>query len=400
MILDIRYWKLVNLEIRKLKKFLSFAISQFLFVVLFGILWSNHVQAAILYTSTANQVVFDQATFITEWYLDTQDDEINSVALNLTFTPETLEVLNVTPADTGIDLWIKNPEEDNERGTISLIGGISSGVKDAKVPLFRAVIKPKQVGKGKISMDTSSAVLKNDGLGTPATLVFNEISFNINPADARPALVGSPTHPQQDEWSKNNKVIIQVMPKPGEQYSYSFSSNIEMIPGDLPSDVANSLTFDNLADGIYYFKLNSKAAAGNWQEAAVYRVMIDSTPPQPINAAVASDPSVFDGKPFVSFTGKDQTSGISHYEVRFGVGPWQKTNDTVLRVPGLVLGNKVEIKIVDQAGNEEVTKVALPKAQSTPFSNWFFSIIIIVVLLLTALAVFWCKKLITKYRIK
>lgn len=361
----------------------------------------HQASAALLYTQAANQVVYVGDTFVVEWYLDTQDQVVNSMSLNLTYSADKLDVVEVTPGNSSIDLWVKTPEVDQSAGTIKMIGGISSGIKDAHLAIFRAVFKPKETGDAKISIAKDSELLLADGQGTPTHLVFNEVNFRINPAEAKPAGISSQTHPEQDSWSKDRNVQIKVQTKPGEEYSYSFSSNIELYPDENADDVSQNLNFNDLPDGIYYFKLNSRTGKGNWTEAGVYRIKIDGTPPQDFTPQIGKDPSVFDGRAFVTFNTTDNVSGISHYEVKSGLfGTWQRVDQGYYKLPGLVLGDTIEVKVVDEAGNERITKVQVDKNMlNSVFSRPIFWVIMI----LSLIAVIWIIRhyfrLLKKYKV-
>jgi hypothetical protein len=359
------------------------------------------VQAAMLYTGSANQVVYMGDSFVVEWYLDTQGKEINSLDFTVTFSPEKLEVLDASSGNSFVDLWVKAPTFDNSAGTIRLTGGISGGVSDEKLNVFRATLKAKEIGSAKISVSKGSDVLLSDGLGTSAGLIFNEVNFNINPQESKPAKISSATHPDQDIWYKDNMVIMTLAAKQNEEYSYSFSSNLEIFPDDNADDVSGPLEFSGLPDGIYYLKLNSKLGPSNWQEAGIYRVKIDSTPPREFNPAISQAPGVFDGKPFVSFNTTDSGSGISHYEVKSNFfSGWEKTENSYFPLSGLVLGDKIEVKVVDEAGNERISQIKVDKMVSNSvFSNLVFWVIIALSCALLACLVWYYFKLLKKYKV-
>lgn len=358
-------------------------------------------EAALLYTGAANQVVYAGETFVVEWYLDTQDKEVNSMSLVLTYAKEKLEVVDVSAGNSALDLWVKAPEFNNDQGMIKLIGGVSAGLKNNKISLFRATFRPLETGDAKLSLGSESEVLLADGRGTSAGIIFNEVNFRINPAEAKPAQISSATHPNPDSWYKGGGVEINIQPKPGEQYSYTFSSNLEIFPDPNPDDVSRSLNFKNVEDGIYYFKLNSRQGPSEWQEAGVFRVKIDSTPPREFTPSIGQDPAVFDGQAFVSFTASDSVSGVSHYEVKSSIfSGWQKTDNTYYKLPGLVLGDTIEVKVVDAAGNERITTIQVDKSVvNSVFSNPIFWVIIIISLLLLLFLVKQYLKLLKKYKI-
>ncbi|HYE22240.1 MAG TPA: hypothetical protein VD998_01475 [Verrucomicrobiae bacterium] len=357
-------------------------MKKIILTILISLLFTaNQASAVSLYVGAANQVAYQDQTFLVEWYLDTQDEEINTVYLKLKFSKNALEVVDTSVGGSALNLWIKLPEVSNDLGTIELTGGISGGIKSDKVPIFTTTFKPKQTGSALITMDESSTILLSDGEGTSTSLLFNQLKFTVQPADAAPYKITSPTHPSETDWYKSETVEISFDPKANETYSFSFSSNAEVIPDDKPDDVkSGKLKFENITDGIYYFKLSSKTSSGPWQESGVFRVQIDRTPPENFKPEVASDPAIFNGKPFISFTAVDQVSGVDHYEIRFGsLGRWNRTDSSVVQIPGIILGDVVEIKVVDAAGNEQIQRVSIDElSQNSLFRSWIIWAIMLI----------------------
>jgi hypothetical protein len=251
-------------------------------------------------------------------------------------------------------------------------------------------------------MDEQSTVLLADGEGTSTKLLFSQLSFSIHPSDSRPAGISSPSHSVESNWYRDNKVVIKVNTKPEEVYSYSMSSNLEMIPDDTADNVGDELVFEDLPDGVYYFKLNSKLATSNWQEAGVFRVQIDSTPPEGFNPTIGSNGAVFDGDPFLSFAATDNVSGVVGYEIKIGqFGKWQKIDQSFVRLPGLVLGDIVEVRVVDAAGNEQVRSITVSEyGGKSLFKGGFLWSIIIGALVVLYLILRLYKKLISRYKIQ
>lgn len=362
---------------------------------------SPSANAALLYTGAANQVVYDGESFVVEWYMDAQGKDINSMSLVLTYDKEKLEVLETSAGNSALDLWVKPPAVNKEEGAIKLIGGVSGGLHDNKIPIFRATFKPLQTGEARLSLGTDSQVLLADGRGTSAGVVFNEVNFRINPKEAKPAQIGSATHPNPDAWYKENNVTVTVQTKPGEEYSYTFSSNLDIFPDPNPDDVSKPIDFKDLDDGIYYFKLISRLGPSEWQEAGVFRVKVDATPPREFTPTIAKDPAIFDGQPFVAFNTSDSVSGILYYEIKSSFfSGWQKTDDTFYKLPGLVLGETIEVKVVDAAGNERITAVQVDKDMvNSVFYNPFFWVIIILSLSAAAFLIWQYARLLKKYKL-
>jgi hypothetical protein len=360
-------------------------------IIVLGVLFfgSHKANGAVLYSQAANQDVYEGQTFVVDWYLDTENQSINAINLGLNFSKDNLEVVEAGSGNSLINLWIQNPAFDNQKGSISLTGGVTNGIKSDKVPVFRTVFRAKQTGSAFINLDPSSQILLNDGTGASLLLKFKNEAFNIYPKDFIPVPISSMTHPNSDSWYSSHDVRIKFELKAGQDYSYSFSSNVEIIPDNVKQNVPAEISYTNMPDGIYYFKLNSKKADGNWTEAGVFRVQIDSTPPEPFNPEIGSDSGIFEGKKFVSFSTVDKTSGISHYKVKFGRFDSAKIAETqYFQIPKFFIGDQITIEAVDNAGNIRIASIAYKSISIW----WLYGIGLIVLTLLGWLIWFVAQK--------
>lgn len=105
----------------------------------------------------------------------------------------------------------------------------------------------------------------------------------------------------------------------------------------------------------------------------MFRLQIDATPPEEFEPLVSSDPAVYDGQPFLSFSTVDKTSGILHYQIKFGsLGGFHETQSPQ-KISKPLVGDYVTVTAVDQAGN--VREVTIPyKAR---FPSWLFIVLVI-----------------------
>jgi hypothetical protein len=367
----------------------KFTISNLQFlIILFALFVSTKAHAAILFSQAANQDTYEGQTFVVDWYLDTENQSVNVLDLGLKFSPQTLEVVETSAGNSLLNLWVKNPVADNQNGTIKLTGGITSGIKDSKVPIFHTVFRAKTAGAAFINLDPASQILLNDGRGTTTQLKFKNETFNIYPKDFIPVKISSTTHPDSNSWYTNHDVSINFETKQEYQYSYSFSSNIELVPDNQPMAVPAEISYPNRPDGIYYFKLNSKKGTDNWTEAGVYRVQIDSTPPEEFAPEIGTDSSMFDAKQFVSFSTVDKTSGISHYKVKFGVLQTKDFASSPYVLPKFVIGKTIEVIAYDNAGNTRLEKINYENG----IPLWEFILELLILLVLVTVVVKFYKR--------
>ncbi len=114
----------------------------------------------------------------------------------------------------------------------------------------------------------------------------------------------------------------------------------------------------------------------------------DTTPPEKFKIELGQDPSVYDGKYFISFFTTDKESGIERYEIVEGDRPSVRSGNTyVLQDQGL--SSLITIRAIDNAGNERV-ETFNPKSTGIP---WIKIVIVVILILLTfGLVRFFRKK--------
>ncbi len=82
-------------------------------------------------------------------------------------------------------------------------------------------------------------------------------------------------------------------------------------------------------------------------------VKSDNTPPEPFEINIGQDPSLYDGKKFISFFAVDAESGISHYEVKEGDRTAVRSGTTYV-LQDQELKSKITVAAYDKAGNSRV----------------------------------------------
>lgn len=108
----------------------------------------------------------------------------------------------------------------------------------------------------------------------------------------------------------------------------------------------------------------------------------DITPPIFNSIEVGQDPSVYDGKYFISFQAVDDISGIARYEVKEGEITTNVVNNDIYVFKDQTRMTSVIITVYDQAGNSKTMKV--PKRYSLVLNIMFifFGLIILIFVLI------------------
>ena len=365
---------------KKLIIIFLFSIFYFLF---FDVAW-----AATLYLLPQYQSVYQNDSFLVELRLDSENEEINTAEINFKIPSNSLEVLDFNKGGSIFNFWAVEPESKED--SISFTGGIPGGFKGDGL-ILKINFLAKDVGKAEILFQEDSKVLLNDGKGTPAKLSFLEGNYEIVRKPEGLPLISSPTHPDQNKWCKGNTLHLHWDLIDGAEYSFILSQDSLAEPDEIPDKPEGELIwmgdmeYPNLEDGIYYFSLKQKLPGKNWSKKITFRVMIDATPPEEFKPEIGQDPSIFEGKYFLSFATTDKTSGIDYYEVKEapkeilrlptgqGKRDWKRAESPYL-LEDQYLKSKISVKAVDKAGNERISEIIPP---AKPFPFWIIPVIIV-----------------------
>jgi hypothetical protein len=234
--------------------------------ILFCLLIPLGVKGAILYLEPSSGEYQPGDTFLVEVKIDTEEECINTVEANLSFSQDILKAVDFSQGDSILTLWVKSPEINQEKGEISFSGGIPGGYC-GRIPgdpgasnllgkiVFRIPgMMVRELGENiaEIKFLDTSQILLNDGLGTKAKLTSQEASFEIL----------SKLEPSKDEWKE------------------------ELGKDDIPPEL--------------------------------FEIEINQTP------------TIFEGKYFITFSTTDKQTGIDYYEVKEGDRDWQEVESPYL----------------------------------------------------------------------
>lgn len=116
-------------------------------------------------------------------------------------------------------------------------------------------------------------------------------------------------------------------------------------------------------------------------------ILTDKTPPMPFDIAIGQDPSLYEGKHFLTFFTEDAESGIDRYEVREGRLPAVRSGNTYV-LQDQSMTHKVEVRAIDLAGNARVQVINL-RPVASPFTR---AIVLLIVAAMTAAFLKFYKK--------
>ncbi|MDD4875274.1 MAG: hypothetical protein WC322_00815 [Candidatus Paceibacterota bacterium] len=369
--------------------------------------------AAELYFEPQNRTIQQCENFTVEVWLDTQGENINAVEASLLFSQGKIELADISQGGSLLDLWLVEPSFSNQTGEINFSGGIPNGFQGKGKILslaFSPVPAEADIITAQIIFQNGSKVLLNDGYGTEASLTFKTADFVITAAAKDLPVIISQTHPNQSFWYADKKPLFSWEAAQGADYSYQLIGSDKKIVASgekiktKEENIALDFDLSGESDGVFYFSLRQKLPGQEWsQEAAHFRIMADTVPPEDFFPQIGKDEFISEGKYFVSFAAKDKTSGVDYYEVSeiddWGIFDfininkknlvWRKASSPYL-LADQSLKSKILIKAVDKAGNERIAKVVPPN--KTVY--WQAGVLLLIlVILVGAIVVFKKKKI-------
>lgn len=115
--------------------------------------------------------------FLTQVFLNTEEESLNAIEGNITFPTDLLEVREIRDGNSSVNFWIEKPHT-LQSGIIAFSGITPGGLLDAKEFILSVIFRAKKEGSGAIEIRDMRALL-NDGKGTEAKTKILNLEFRI-----------------------------------------------------------------------------------------------------------------------------------------------------------------------------------------------------------------------------
>lgn len=344
---------------RKLKYIFACGLTAFLAFSLVPILPAQAASATLSITPNTGTFVVD-STFDISIYLDTQQQAVNTIELNIKFPADKLQLVSSSTGKSIIGIWTSLPKFNNQNGTVYLVGGIPGGITVSRGLIASFTFRVRAVGSAIVKFE-NSRVLLNDGFGTEiVTQNYNSLFDLTLPPPAGPIVI-SDTHPDQTRWYKDRSLSLKWGDEGGDQgFSYMLNSNPIDTPDTISEGSKHAVVYPNLGDGRHYFHIRA-LRDGVWGGTTHFAVSIDATPPAEFKIDIVPSARTTKKQPVIQFSTSDAASGFDHFELKIiALNKLDgKTDDSLFieaqspYVPGdLELGDyDVIVRGFDKAGN-------------------------------------------------
>lgn len=362
----------------------NFLLFSFIFLFFSFVFFSN-VEAA----STARLYFLPKSgefeigkVFQVRFAVDTGGTAINLVEANISFS-ENLEVTSFSKEGTIISLWFNEPKFSNTERTISFVGGIPNPGFSGIGRLLIINLKTKKAGSAWLKV-SSAQVLANDGFGTNILKESDSANFTLFESKlpkltSQKIEIFSPTHPNPTKWYKERDIILSWAWQPNiVGYSYLLDRESTTIPDDIIDDLATSVAYSNVAEGIWYFHLKAKTGTG-WSDTSHFRIRIDSTPPSVLKVYSEQGEITFNSSPTLRFETKDELSGIDYFAIKINENDFIKVKENFYQLPKQKPGDcRLTVRAYDFADNflEESLVITIKEIPQPVITYWTKEVLI------------------------
>ena len=122
------------------------------------------------------------------------------------------------------------------------------------------------------------------------------------------------------------------------------------------------------------FPEKSEVSENEWSE----EIIKDNIPPEPFEIEINHDPSILDGKYFITFLTTDKQTGLDYYEISETRSKkqedWKRGTSPYL-LEDQSLRSIIKVRAKDKAGNERIVEYA-PLLEIPPFPWWLIILIL------------------------
>jgi len=320
--------------------------------------------------------------------INSEGQDVNTAQATISFPANLLEVTKIDQTSSVFSFWLEQPTFDNRAGTISFVGGSTSGLKGSGLKIMHIAFRVKGSGSGRLGV-TNGAITASDGTGSnvyntskgldiniPTTAEFQSVKVEratqaITLAKELPVLLGFsvPFYPDPTKWNNRSASFQASWAIGSDATRAGIVLNKEAVSTPSPSTEAlsGSKIFGALADGVWYLHLRTENNIG-WSPTLHYRIAVDTAPPMPFKITSVDGFKTGNPSPTINFSSSDLVSGIENYTIRMDGKVVLATSSTKYIFSPLLPGvHELVVTATDKAGNSisqtsslEITPISSP----------------------------------------
>lgn len=351
---------------------LSLKIKYTFFILMFGFIFSLPVEAATLELGLEKDITSPKDDVVVSVTINSEGQDVNTAQATISFPANLLEVIKIDRANSVFSFWLEEPSYDNSKGSITFVGGSTSGFSGASLKVMQVSFRVKGSGTGRLGV-TNASINASDGTGSnvyttakgldidiPTTSEFEAVKLEKAKGEATIAstlpaqmIPNIPFYPDPTKWNNRSASF---------QASWNIGSDVIKV-GEALNQIANftpevrddaligNKIFPTLDDGIWYLHLRASNNIG-WGPTSHYRLAIDTMPPTPFKITSDSTFKTNNPKPTISFVSSDLVSGIKNYTISLNGSTIATVDSSKFTFDPLLPGiYRLVVTAIDNAGN-------------------------------------------------
>lgn len=315
-------------------------------------------------------------TFTARVIINTQGATINAADARIRFNPGQVAVVGVSQAGSIFNLWTEDPAIVGNDVVFS--GGAPRGYSGSGGTLVTLTLRATSAGTGRLTFQNGSA-LAADGMGSNVLANMNGATYTVQARESAPApeevryvpaanTPGAPqlrssTHPEQDGWSRNRSATLSWnVPAGVTEVRTSLTQSPSSIPNQVASSVIDSITFDNLPEGVSYAHVQFRNVDG-WGTIARYRLAVSTEAPRNVEVIRSELVEITNPKQELLVRVGSTTAPVTTALVQIGGGEPISFDiagaTSTITLPELEPGyHAIIVEVIDAAGNSVIKSLS------------------------------------------
>ncbi len=360
---------------RKLKLVVEGIIVIVLFFNSFTTVFSSSPYATLSLKPSNNTILINN--FVTvDFNVSSTTQAVNTYSSIITFDKTYLKPISINKNGSICTIYIEDPEFNNNTVTY-ICGHPNPGYKGSSGKIGSITFQAIKEGKTTISIDQNSRVLANDGNGTDIfTGSQNAIITIVRSTKKLETPKVYVDGVNSGDWVNFDDIVFKWNLIDGASgYSFSLSTNPETNPDSIVDTKELLKSFNDLEDGVYYFKLLATDGI-NSSDIQTFIIKIDTTKPENLKLIFntcnpeitayqkygkilgiecgtfnADNDVILNASPILEFSAEDFGSGIEKYSFSLDGKDFIDTNDIYLLKTIKTGQHKIIVRAYDKAGN-------------------------------------------------
>ncbi len=311
------------------KKFVKkFAVLVAVFV---GVI--NFAFAADIVFSPSTGAYTVGSSFSVDVLVSNNQDTINAVSGQFTFSSDTLTLTGISKAKSIIGMWAEEPSSSSSGGSFEGII-LNPGFSGSSGKIVTLSFVAKKAGMGALTF-TSGSVLANDGNATNVVKNLGRASYTLtvrNEVESKPVLsvvpsvtttpttpipvITSDVYPDEEKWYNTREAAFSwKIPSSVTAVRTLYSEKPDSTPTKVYTPPVAGKTFTLDEDGSMYMHVQFKTDS-EWGPVAHRKFQVDTVTPKDVSVVLVDGEVTSNTTPTITVQATDELSGLEYITIQ------------------------------------------------------------------------------------